>query len=134
MYMTACWRFVPGKMGRPEMSQSKNEELMNILGLSRRAGILLIGQDHVFAAGRHNEKLVVIVTSDCSASVLRSLKPKVERGEAVLLKLDDTDRTVLGSHLGVGSAQVVALPQGGLAKKVLAIYDRSDADEQNKSI
>ena len=110
------------------MSQSKNEELMNILGLSRRAGILLIGQDHVFAAGRHNEKLVVIVTSDCSA------KPKVERGEAVLLKLDDTDRTVLGSHLGVGSAQVVALPQGGLAKKVLAIYDRSDADEQNKSI
>ena len=116
------------------MSQSKSEELMNILGLSRRAGILLIGQDRVFAAGRHNEKLIVIVTSDCSASVLRSLKPKVERGEAVLLRLDDIDRAVLGSHLGVGSAQIVALSQGGLAKKVLAIYDRSDADEQNKSI
>lgn len=116
------------------MTQSKNEELMNILGLARRAGILLIGQDQVFAGGKHSEKLVVIVTSDCSASVLRSLKPRVERGEAVLLKLENTDRTTLGSHLGVGSAQIAALPHGGLAKKVLAIYDRSDANEQNQSL
>ncbi len=115
------------------MSQSKNEELMNILGLSRRAGILLIGQDQVLA-GKHSEKLVVIVTSDCSANVLRSLKPRVERGEAVLLELENTDRTTLGSFLGVGSAQIAALPQGGLAKKVLAIYDRSDANEQNQSL
>jgi ribosomal protein L7Ae-like RNA K-turn-binding protein len=116
------------------MNQSKNEELMNILGLSRRAGILLIGQDQVLAGDKHNEKLVVIVTSDCSVNVLRSLKPRVERGEVVLLKLEDTDRTALGSHLGVGSAQIAALPHGGLAKKVLAIYDRSDANEQNQSL
>ena len=116
------------------MNQSKNEELMNILGLSRRAGILLIGQDQVLAGDKHNEKLVVIVTSDCSANVLRSLKPRVERGEVVLLKLENTDRTILGSYLGVGSTQIVALPQGGLAKKVLAIYDRSGADEQDQSI
>ena len=116
------------------MDQSKSEELMNILGLSRRAGILLIGQDQVLGGGKHNEKLVVVVTSDCSANVLRSLKPRVERGEAILLKLEDTDRTTLGSYLGVGSAQIAELPHGGLAKKVLAIYDRSDANEQNQSL
>ncbi len=80
------------------MDQSKSEELMNILGLSRRAGILLIGQDQVLGGGKHNEKLVVVVTSDCSANVL-FLKPRVERGEAILLKLEDTDRTTLGSYL-----------------------------------
>ncbi len=116
------------------MPQSKNESIMNILGLCRRAGILLIGQDHVFSAGRQNGQLVIIVTQDCSANVLRSVRPKVERGEAVLLTLENTDRATLGSHLGVGSAQIVAIPQGGLAKKVLAIYDRSDADEQNQSL
>lgn len=116
-------------------AQSKNESIMNILGLSRRAGILLIGQDQVLAAGaKHKEQLVVVVTSDCAANLLRSLKPRVERGEAVLLKLENTDRTTLGSYLGVGSTQIVALPQGGLAKKVLAIYDRSGADEQDQSI
>ena len=116
-------------------AQSKNESIMNILGLSRRAGILLIGQDQVLAAGaKHKEQLVVVITSDCSANLLRSLKPRVERGEVVLLKLEDTDRTALGSHLGVGSAQIAALPHGGLAKKVLAIYDRSDANEQNQSL
>lgn len=115
------------------MDQSKNKDLMNVLGLSRRAGILLIGQDQVFA-GKNDEKLVVIVTSDCSAAVLRSLKPKVEREEIVLLELENTDRTTLGSYLGVGSAQIAALPHGGLAKKVLAIYDRSDANEQDKSL
>ena len=115
-------------------AQSKNESIMNILGLSRRAGILLIGQDHVLAAGKHKEKLIVVVTSDCSATLLRSLKPRVERGEAILLTLGNTDRTTLGSYLGVGSTQIVALPQGGLAKKVLAIYDRSGADEQDQSL
>lgn len=134
MYTIRFLRSVQKKRRDPEMPQTKSEELMNILGLSRRAGILLIGQDHVLAPGKHDGKLVVVVASDCSAAVLRSLKSRVERGKAVLLRLDDTDRTALGSHLGVGSAQVVALPQGGLAKKVLAIYDRSDADEQNQGI
>lgn len=113
------------------MAETKLESLMNTLGLARRAGRLIIGQDLVFAAGKPNEKLLALVTRDCSPSVLRSLQPRVERGEIEVLTLNDTDRTDLGAHLGVGSAQIVALPQGGLAKKVLAIYNRSDADEQN---
>ena len=116
------------------MAEAKIESLMNILGLARRAGRLLIGQDSVFAAGKSNEKLLVLVTSDCSSTVLRSLKPKLEREEIVVLTLENTDRIELGVHLGVGSTQIVALSQGGFAKKVLALYNMSDADEQNKSI
>ncbi len=80
------------------MDQSKSEELMNILGLSRRVQEYFLSGRIILGGGKHNEKLVVVVTSDCSANVL-FLKPRVERGEAILLKLEDTDRTTLGSYL-----------------------------------
>lgn len=113
------------------MAEDISISLMNILGLARRAGILLIGQDQVLAAGKSKGPWIAVVTSDCSATVQRSLQPRVERGEIVVLVLKNTDRTTLGAYLGVGSTQIAALPQGGLAKKVLSLYNRSDADEQN---
>ena len=116
------------------MSNAASGRIMNILGLARRAGILLIGQDQVIKAPGRGEGLLVVVTSDCSSSLLRKLGAKNERGEITLLKLEDTDRSALGARLGVDSAQVAALPHGGLAKKVLAIYDGSGANEQNQSI
>lgn len=116
------------------MDRAVSVSIMNILGLARRAGILLIGQDQVLKELRHAGTLMTVVTSDCSPSLLRRLKAKAERGEITLLTLEDTDRSLLGSHLGVDSAQIAALPYGGLAKKVLAIYDGSGANEQNQSI
>jgi len=106
-----------------------NKDLLNVLGLARRAGILLIGQDKVFAAMKLHKASVVVAACDCSANVRRSLKPGEDRGEITLVVLKNTDRSTLGAYLGVGSAQVAALPQGGLAEKVLSLYVRSDADE-----
>ncbi|MCE5200933.1 MAG: hypothetical protein LLF78_00250 [Synergistaceae bacterium] len=111
-----------------------SEQFMNTMGMARRAGKLIVGQDNVFAAMKR-DPLLVIVTDDCSASVLRSLGAGVDRGTVRVVTMKDTDRTVLGAHLGVGSAQVAALPlKSGFAKKALSLYDRSDANEQNQSI
>lgn len=111
------------------MAIDRMRGIMDTLGMARRAGLLIVGQDHVFSAMRSVESLLVLVTDDCSAAVLRSLAPKAERGEARVLTLKGVDRAELGSRLGVGTAQIAALPMGGFTKKVLSLYDRSDADE-----
>lgn len=111
------------------MRKDKSEELINILGLGRKAGILAIGQDQVNGALKAGKTLVAAAAGDCSRNVLRSLKGAEERGKITIITLEDTDRRKLGKHLGVSSAQIAALPAGGLSKKVLSLYDRSDADE-----
>lgn len=111
------------------MRKDKNEELINILGLGRKAGILLIGQDQVKDALRAGKTLVATAACDCSRNVLRSLKGAEEHDRVTLITLGNADRRMLGRHLGVSSAQIVALPSGGLSQKVLSLYDRSDADE-----
>lgn len=105
-------------------------QLLNTLGLARRAGRLIIGQDHVFAQIRKKTSLLIILVNDSSKSVQRSVNSAVEREEAKLIILKNTDRETLGSSLGINSVQIVALPmQCGFAKKILTLNDRSDADE-----
>jgi ribosomal protein L7Ae-like RNA K-turn-binding protein len=113
------------------MDEGINKNLLNMLGLARRAGLLLIGQDQVLASRKSHESMVVVVTNDCSANVRRALQSWEDKGEVTVIVLKNTDRATLGAYLGVGSTQIAALPRGGLAEKVLSLYDRSDADEQN---
>ena len=107
-----------------------NGKIMDILGFARRAGKLIMGQDHVFAELKKREQLLVIVTNDCSKNVLISVDAGVERAEVLKIILNNIDRTALGEHLGVRGAQIAAIPmQSGFAKKILLLNDRSDADE-----
>ncbi|NLV82536.1 MAG: hypothetical protein GXZ18_05995 [Synergistaceae bacterium] len=105
-------------------------QLLNTLGLARRSGRLIIGQDHVFAQMKKNEDLLILLVNNSSKSVQRSVSAAVERKEAKLIILKNTDRETLGSNLGINSVQIVALPkQSGFAKKIIILNDRSDADE-----
>ncbi len=104
--------------------------LLNTLGLAKRAGRIMVGQDHVFAELRKHIPLLVIVSDDCSANVLRSVDAGAERGEVTKVVLRGIDRNALGAAMGLKTAQVAALSlQDGFAKKVLSLQDRSDADE-----
>ncbi len=106
------------------------EMLLNTLGLAKRAGRIMAGQDHVFAELRKHLPLLVIVSDDCSPNVLRSVDAGAERGEVTKVVLKGVDRNDLGAAMGLKTAQVAALPmQDGFAKKVLSLHDRSDADE-----
>lgn len=106
------------------------EKFLNTLGMARRAGVLVVGQDNVFSDIRRHVPMIVITTGDCSASVMRSLLPHVERGEVRTIALEDIDRSAVGRHIGIGAAQIVALPlSSGFAKKILSLYDRSDTNE-----
>ena len=114
-----------------ELSRAGEERLFSLLGLARRAGKLLMGQDKVLEAAKSGRRLLVITSNDVSAAVLRSLRPHEECGLVTRIKISDADRTELGRRLGIAGAQIAALSElDGFAKKVLGIFnDRSDADE-----
>lgn len=114
-----------------ELSSERTEQVFNLLGLARRSGRLLMGQDKVLVAAKKGTRLLVITSGDVSAAVLRSLRTHEERGSCARITITDADRTALGGRLGIASTQIVALPiQDGLAKKILNIFnDGSDADE-----
>lgn len=116
---------------KTELSGVKTDRVLNILGLARRAGMLLIGQDQVLSAAKAGTRLLVITSDDVSAAVLRSLRPHEEKGAVVRVAFADADRTELGERVGLAAAQIAALPrQSGFAKKILNIFnDGSDADE-----
>ncbi|MDO5116635.1 MAG: ribosomal L7Ae/L30e/S12e/Gadd45 family protein [Synergistaceae bacterium] len=113
------------------MKSSEGSKLLDMLGLARRAGELIIGQDKIFDALRKGKKLAVFVTNDCSKNVLRTLETAEGRGGITVLLLKDTDRARLGNSLGLRAAQAAALPSesGFVRKSFLLNEDRSDADE-----
>jgi ribosomal protein L7Ae-like RNA K-turn-binding protein len=88
---------------------------LSLLGLARRAGELVVGQDRVLKELRAGRALFVVTTPDCAKNVLR----KIENYSCERRVLNDISRLGLGGQLGVGSAQIAALPVGsGFVKKI----------------
>ena len=93
---------------------SEAEQALSLLGMARRAGVLMVGQDRVFAAMRNGE-LFIIVSADCSENVLRKVTPS----NCETLVAPNFSRESLGAAVGVLNAQIVALPSGsGFVKKL----------------
>ncbi|MDR1966232.1 MAG: hypothetical protein LBQ36_05940 [Synergistaceae bacterium] len=86
-----------------------------LLGLARRAGALVVGQDQVFRALKSGGGLFIVASEDCAHNVIR----KTENPKCELRLVGGLSRTDLGGAIGVGSAQIAALPLGsGFAKKL----------------
>ena len=93
-----------GNMGR----------VLALLGLSRRANELIIGQDRVLGALSSGRRLFVVAAADCSQNVLRKTRRLCDTRVAGGLS-----RESLGMAVGVGKTQIVALPAGsGFVKKL----------------
>ena len=91
------------------------ERALALLGMARRARVLIVGQDRVFAAMRGGGGLFIVASGDCSGNVLR----KALSSNCETLVLEDFSRESLGKAVGVMNAQIVALPGGsGFVKKL----------------
>ena len=114
----------------------RGQKVLDMLGMARRAGTLLVGQDKVLPAIKRTGVLAVFLTNDCSENVLRHAESAAARGSAEIFLLDKTSRIELGAYIGTASAQIAALPaESGFAKKIYTLTcERSDADEQNQSL
>ncbi len=115
------------------------ERALSLLGMARRAGAALVGQDQVLTALSESGRggLLVLRTEDCSENVLRKLTARVPKSGSTCRTIPGVTRDTLGRALGVGSAQVVALPvRSGFAKKLTELLQQGGRcfDEQNQSI
>lgn len=107
-----------------------NAKLMSTLGMARKAGHLIIGQDKVFAGMKLKTQLLVLLSCDSSSNVQKNVAFAAENGRVKMIVMEDIGRTDLGACLGIASAQVVALElSDGFADKILQLYDRGVADE-----
>lgn len=104
------------------------EKLLSLIGLSRRAGKVTIGQDNVFQELRKRKSLLILVTEDTSSSVLR--KVHASDVNPVIIELKEISRYELGTSLGLNAAQIVSYDlEDGFAAKILKENDRGVADE-----
>lgn len=88
-------------------------KIRSVLGLSRKAGNLIIGTDNI---DRDKRKLLVLTASDCSEAV----KSFAEAHENIALDMNIEE---LSGAIGIrGSVQIVGLPlNSGFAKKLLSL-------------
>lgn len=90
-------------------------ELMSTLGLARKSGELIIGQDRVLQALSDSTEILVLLANDHSATLKRAIDAK-SKHTAVL---SDISRADLGVLFGMRQAQIVAIPiRRGLGGKV----------------
>jgi ribosomal protein L7Ae-like RNA K-turn-binding protein len=107
----------------------KTEKVLSLLGIARRAGRLIIGQDNVQESMR-SDNILAITANDCSGNVMRFLRNGINNRGLNLITLNETGRDVLGMRVGVKSAQVVALPfDDGFAVKIYSVMNGSAANE-----
>ena len=114
--------------------EERMKELRSLLGLSRRAGQILVGRDDVHAhAGR---PLLLLTAQDASGSV-RSFAEglaasSMERGGGHEHRVLPLGGERLSTALGAGNVQIIALPaRSGLADKIRALLgEGGDALEQ----
>lgn len=100
------------------------EKVLSLLGLARRAGQVLVGQDRVL--GDCRGELVIVMADDCSNAVLRKA---ISSGDGrACFTLAGVTREELGRALGIGGAQIVALrAEGGFAKKITELLQQGGA-------
>lgn len=91
------------------------EEIKGTLGLARRAGELIVGQDRVLNSLSTGQNLSVLLTRDHSETLKRAIDAKA----ADVHVLAGVSRLELGQLLGLRQAQIVALPlRSGFAEKI----------------
>jgi len=94
-------------------------KLLDMIGLSARAGMLSVGQDQVLQELKKGKHLLVLLTRDCSKNVERAIAGYKERGLCKIIKLDFLDRDVVHTKLNLGKTQILGLPlDSGMAKKI----------------
>lgn len=98
-------------------------KVLSILGMARRAGVVVIGQDNVLAKLKRGERLFMITTGDCSGALLLKIGRHCERG-SVCRSIDGITREELGGAMGISSTQIAALPaESGFADSMAKLLN-----------
>ena len=90
-----------------------NPKMKSLLGLARRAGKLVIGDEGVMKAVRAKKAVLVLIASDASAGTLKRYQDKCAFYGTELVTAGD--RAVLGQAIGRAEQVVLAVVDKGFA-------------------
>lgn len=102
--------------------------LLDVLGLARRAGRLVVGTRAVREAAGGDELRLVAVAGDAGDNALGRLRPVLDRSGLTVVEV--ADRQSLGAALGRGPVVAVGLTDRGLAEEVRRLAERSGSDRR----
>lgn len=97
----------------------KNDRLMNLLGLARKAGKLELGSEAVKQAVRKRRAALVLLCGDLSPKTARSVREEAGRAGIHAAELPaemDTVQAALGQRAGV-----IAVNDSGFAEALLKL-------------
>lgn len=95
-----------------------NPNILSLLGLAKRGGMLAVGEEPVEAVARAKDARVLLAASDAAANTLRRVGHFAEAGACLWLRIPFT-KEQLGRAVGRTSCAVVALTDIGFAASIV---------------
>jgi ribosomal protein L7Ae-like RNA K-turn-binding protein len=99
----------------------KQVEWQSFLGLANRARKVISGEELVINEVRKQKAKMVLLSSDASANTIKKVSDKCSFYKVPLKHVPD--RYMLGQAIGKEARVVVAVTDGGFAKKLMTMLD-----------
>lgn len=90
------------------------DKALNFLGMCKRAGALLTGEDGVGGAARQGKAFIIMTAADTAHNTLKKAENLAQWNAAVLVSLP-WDKDTLGELLGKRVCAILAITDRGLA-------------------
>ena len=111
------------------MTETSKRNFLNKIGLSRRAGLAIIGQDRIRAAIQEGKgPLLFLLASDASPTVIKRVVSSAEHRGDRHIQMETVSRWELGAALGLASAQILGLPLASRFSEMLLEDLRREGD------
>ena len=105
-----------------------NDRLLSFLGICRRAGKLVIGNDPVKESIETEKALLVILASDISQNTLKKIKPVIEASQVPCYTANRT-KDEISFSLGKACA-VLSVTDNGFATKLCELLEAEQKKEE----
>lgn len=105
----------------------KDNGLLGLLGLARKAGKLALGEEDAAAAALGHKTKLLLVASDAAAGTAQRASRAAEAGNAQCFSVALT-KAELGGAVGRASCAVLAFTDTGLAAAALKKLSQADPD------
>ena len=111
------------------MTETSKRNFLDKIGLSRRAGLAVIGQDRVKSAILEGKgPLMFFLASDASPTVIKRVVSSAEHRGDRHIQMETVSRWELGAALGLASAQILGLPLASRFSEMLLEDLRREGD------
>ena len=97
----------------------QNDDWVKYVGLARKAGAVLFGQDNILSA-RNAPYLVIVSVNEASQNLNKKIYNFIANKNIKLIKFSDS----LDKYLGTQNCKVIGITNRELAEKVYSLFNK----------